>query len=226
MAVAIPLCCPLCKGQLATGTNHYACDPCDTRYPIVEGIPDFRIYPDPYISIEDDIAKGRRVAEAMRGRSFEEWIRYYSNLTSDVPSHMADRFIAYAIAAEERGRWLLESSHDVREVVTGGALLDVGCGSGILSIAAAKLGAASVLGLDVDPDAVTAASRNAADNGVDRLVTAVEGTLESRPGDGPFDLVLANISAKVIIASADHIAGAAKPGGAIVCSGGNGNLSR
>ncbi len=98
-------------------------------------------------------------------------------------------------------------------------VLDVGCGSGILSIAAAKLGATRVLGLDIDPDAVSAANRNAADNEVDRVVTAVEGTLESRQGDGPFDLVLANISAKVIIASAEHIAAVAKPLGAVVCSG-------
>lgn len=102
---------------------------------------------------------------------------------------------------------------------TGARVLDVGCGSGILSIAAAKLGAADVLGLDINPDAVSAADRNAVDNGVDRVVTAVQGTLESRTGDGPFDLVLANISAKVIIVSAEHIAAASKPGGAIVCSG-------
>jgi ribosomal protein L11 methyltransferase len=51
------------------------------------------------------------------------------------------------------------------------------------------------------------------------VVTAVEGTFESCTGDDPFDLVLANISAKVIIASAEHIAAAARPAGAIVCSG-------
>ncbi len=101
----------------------------------------------------------------------------------------------------------------------GASVLDIGCGSGILSIAAAKLGASRVLGIDIDPDAVVIAGRNVADNEVGEVVTVDEGTLQSGAGDGRFNLVLANISARVIVDTARYIAGATRPGGAIVCSG-------
>jgi len=75
-------------------------------------------------------------------------------------------------------------------------VLDLGCGSGILAIAAAKLGAARVLALDIDPLAVKATRQNAAANGVAHLIEAREGTLEANgvvaplvlrepPGTGP-----------------------------------------
>ena len=57
-------------------------------------------------------------------------------------------------------------------------VLDLGCGSGILAIAAAKLGAARVLALDIDPNAVRAARENAAANGVEPAIDVREGTLE------------------------------------------------
>ena len=99
-------------------------------------------------------------------------------------------------------------------------VLDVGCGSGILAIAAVKLGAASAFGLDVDAVAVRAARTNVADNGVDGRVELVDGTLP-HPGapEGVFDLVLANISSKVVSELATHLARAAAPGAVVVASG-------
>ena len=74
----------------------------------------------------------------------------------------------------------------LEELVSPGcSVLDLGCGSGILSIAAAKLGASEVLGLDIDPTAVETAAANVKQNGVDAVVTVDEGTLpyaSLRPG--------------------------------------------
>ena len=102
----------------------------------------------------------------------------------------------------------------------GTRVLDVGCGSGILAIAAVKLGAASAFGLDVEAVAVRAARANAADNGVDAGVEVAEGTLP-HPGApaGAFDLVVANISSRVVSELAPHLARAASPGGVVVASG-------
>lgn len=78
-----------------------------------------------------------------------------------------------------------------------GSVLDIGCGSGVLSIAAAKLGFAPVLGIDFDPQAVEATERNASENGVE---------LEVRLGDlrdlelPDTELVLANIAADAVVA--------------------------
>ena len=76
-----------------------------------------------------------------------------------------------------------------------GSLLDVGCGSGVLSIAAAKLGFAPVLAFDLDPQAVEATERNAAENGV----TVDVRHADLRDGDLPeTELTLANITAESV----------------------------
>ena len=72
-----------------------------------------------------------------------------------------------------------------RMVAPGASVLDFGCGSGILSIAASKLGASSVLGVEADSSAVRVAKQNARENGVQHNVLVVEGTLP-RPEAGPW----------------------------------------
>ena len=109
----------------------------------------------------------------------------------------------------------------LEELVSPGcSVLDLGCGSGILSIAAAKLGASEVLALDIDATAVDTAAANVRQNGVDAAVTVSEGTLpyaSLRPRG--YDVVVANISSKVIGDLAGSLARAVKPGGTGVASG-------
>ena len=78
-----------------------------------------------------------------------------------------------------------------------GSVVDVGCGSGVLSIAAAKLGFAPVRAFDFDPQAVEATERNAADNGVDVDVGQADLREDARP---EADLALANIAADAVVA--------------------------
>ena len=78
-----------------------------------------------------------------------------------------------------------------------GSVLDVGCGSGVLSIAAAKLGFAPVLAFDFDPQAVEASERNAADNGVSIDVRQADLRQAELPET---DLALANIAAEAVLA--------------------------
>ncbi|MBN1956162.1 MAG: 50S ribosomal protein L11 methyltransferase [Anaerolineae bacterium] len=97
-------------------------------------------------------------------------------------------------------------------------LLDLGTGSGILAIAAAKMGVESVLAVDKDPQAVVVARENARRNAVAERITVVEGSLERV--EGHFDLVLANIIAKVIVELAQQgIARHLAPGGVLAVSG-------
>ncbi len=107
-----------------------------------------------------------------------------------------------------------------RLVAPGATVLDFGCGSGILSIAASKLGASSVLGVEADSSAVRVAKRNAQVNGVEHNVRVVEGTLprpEARAGE--FDVAVANISAKVVSESAGELVRVVKHGGYVIASG-------
>ncbi|MCS6801882.1 MAG: 50S ribosomal protein L11 methyltransferase [Dehalococcoidia bacterium] len=105
-----------------------------------------------------------------------------------------------------------------RVVRPGDRLLDLGTGSGILAIAAAKLGAAEVLAIDIDPVAVRAATANIAANGVAGSVTVIEGTVEAA-SEAAFDVVVANISANVILAIASELARVTRPGGRLLVSG-------
>jgi ribosomal protein L11 methyltransferase len=110
----------------------------------------------------------------------------------------------------------VESAAD-RGLVVAARVLDVGCGSGILAIAAARLGAAAVLGVDTDPIAIEATIANAARNGLAGRIAARAGSLPS--GGEAFDLVLANLIASVLIALAVQLRDELRPGGSLLASG-------
>jgi len=100
--------------------------------------------------------------------------------------------------------------------VTGKQVIDFGCGSGILGIAALKLGATSVVAVDHDPQALIATRDNADRNNVgDRLRTVAGSDLE----DTDADVVLANILANVLIKLSPQIGALVRPGGKLALSG-------
>ena len=101
----------------------------------------------------------------------------------------------------------------------GDRVLDVGCGTGILSIAASMLGAGEVLGNDIDEEAVRAANENIARNGVAHNVRAVRGDLTDGVGAYKADLVVANLLTPLVIALTDQIADHLADGGVFISSG-------
>ena len=106
-------------------------------------------------------------------------------------------------------RWLDDHLRD------GETVLDYGCGSGILAIAALKLGAGTAAGVDIDPQAVAAAQANAEQNQVDALFCADA----DLPEGGQFDVVLANILSNTLRMLAQMLAARTRSGGRIVLSG-------
>jgi ribosomal protein L11 methyltransferase len=105
-------------------------------------------------------------------------------------------------------KWLESGLH------AGESVLDYGCGSGILAIAAARLGAGSVVGVDIDPQAVGAARDNAERNGV-----AIEFMLPDQLRPGGYDVVVANILTNPLKALMPLLAAHVRPGGRIALSG-------
>jgi ribosomal protein L11 methyltransferase len=93
-------------------------------------------------------------------------------------------------------------------------VLDYGCGSGILAIVAAKLGAGEIAAVDIDPQALETAGANARDNGVILRAAAPE-----QLPPGTFDLVVANILAAPLITLEPLLAARTREGGCIVLSG-------
>jgi ribosomal protein L11 methyltransferase len=114
---------------------------------------------------------------------------------------------------------LLESA-----VRPGDRVIDVGTGSGILAIAAAKLGAAKVLALDLDPVAVTSAAENVRLNGMESVIEVRQSDLldavkRGTAEFGPVRIVVANILAEILLMFMDDVRAVLEPGGIYIASG-------
>jgi ribosomal protein L11 methyltransferase len=122
---------------------------------------------------------------------------------------------AFGTGRHETTALCLEAIEDI--IVPGARVADVGCGSGVLAIAAAKLGAASVVASDIEAAAVEATRENATNNGVAERIRA---TVSDTPPSGQvFDLVVANIYSDTLIAVAAPLAACLGPAGLLVLSG-------
>jgi ribosomal protein L11 methyltransferase len=136
---------------------------------------------------------------------------------------LIDPGMAFGVGSHPTTRLCLEALEQY--LVPGTMVVDLGCGSGILSIAAARLGASSVLGLDVDPQAVQAARSNVERNQVGDRVEVRQGSLPelrnwvSKTGSRP-SMLLANILAKVVERLIEEgIGDMVNAGGKLVLSG-------
>ena len=133
-----------------------------------------------------------------------------------------DPGLAFGTGSHPTTRLCLEwlSAHDIHAR----SLLDYGCGSGVLAIAAKLLDAGRVVGVDHDPQALTSTQANAARNDVCLAVehSAVFLQADDLPGgkaEGPFDIVIANIISGTLIALAPRLSRYVAPGGALVLCG-------
>ncbi len=173
--------CPVCKGELDRGdATRYQCDPCNRTYPIVCNIPDFRVAPDPYISIEADREKGRHLAEAACTRSFRQMLEYYYSITPEDPEDLAVGWTAHAIAGPAIATGILGGRG-------GKALLDVGCATGGM-LTAASAGFSKVVGVDVAFRWLVVAQTQLREAGVE--ATLVCANAEALPfRDGSFDWI-------------------------------------
>lgn len=99
----------------------------------------------------------------------------------------------------------------------GARVLDVGCGSGILAMAAIRLGAKAALGVDTDPIAIEATLANGRRNRLGRRIRAREGSIPT--GEPSFDVVVANLIASVLVTRAPSLFAELRPGGSLVASG-------
>jgi ribosomal protein L11 methyltransferase len=130
-----------------------------------------------------------------------------------------DPGMAFGTGTHSTTRLCLMSLEDLMK--PGLSVLDLGCGSGILAIAVAKMGASKVLAVDIDSIAAKITAENAAINGVADSIVAQQGTLETVRGSARrFDLLLANILARIIIEMCDQGLGdIVRPGGVAIFSG-------
>jgi ribosomal protein L11 methyltransferase len=128
-----------------------------------------------------------------------------------------DPGMAFGTGLHPTSRLCLQALESLADRTPLGRTLDVGCGSGILAIAAVKLGATRVLAVDIDPIAVEATDANARHNRVGRRIRTREGSV---PTDvGPFDTVLANLIAGLLVELAPALVDELEPDGTLIASG-------
>ena len=113
----------------------------------------------------------------------------------------------------------LMSSNLLNESVSGNRVLDMGCGTAILAILAAKMGAAEVVAVDNDPDAVNSAIENSEKNGVSLYIKPVLGDAGKLRELGQFSIILANINRNIVINDMSVYSASLIPGGILLLSG-------
>lgn len=128
----------------------YRCAACNRTYPIVWGIPDFRVFPDPYISIEDDHRKALRIAAYYDQRDYRGLAEFYWSITPETPPDLVQRYMRYDMAGEERGRQMLNvvSEESRRHFGRDDRMLELGCRTGGFLVAAAER-FGHVVGIDI-----------------------------------------------------------------------------
>lgn len=186
-------CCPQCKGELTTSQDSYKCSACSRVFPVVLGIPDFRIYPDPYIDYTNDHAKGRlllRIAEKEK-YDFEAMLRLYWKITPEVPADRAEHYIRSACMSADRGR--RTAANIALRAASGEKLVrvvEIGCGTGGFLVGGAKL-FANIVGVDIAFRWLVIARKRLEENGLSiPLVCACAEHLPFK--SGTVDLVVAD----------------------------------
>lgn len=125
--------------------------------------------------------------------------------------------MAFGTGTHATTRLCLEALEN--SLVEGQRVLDIGCGTAVLAIAAARLGASEVAAIDIDPVAVQVARVNVADNGVDFVVHVEEGDLLSKVEDSGYQVAMANILRDPVISLVPDAFAKLTQGGRFIVSG-------
>ncbi len=139
-------CCPACHGNLQDETSHFACSACAKNFPIVCGVPDLRIQAAAWVDFENDRYRATIIENIVERCSVEDAIydifRNSRRFSHDKASfRVMQVYASMEMYSEQLDDWLLPA-------LKAGPVLDLGCGPGLLSVAAAKRGK-SIAGLDV-----------------------------------------------------------------------------
>ncbi len=129
--------CPRCKKDLITTSTHYHCIPCQQQYPVVAGIPDFRVFPDPYLDFDEDRSRTQIVLDALDQYPLRELLTYYWSYSDVTPPLLRAKFVDNAIRGESRGKRLFDLiTNDGTDLPK--RFIEIGCGTGNLLVTAAK----------------------------------------------------------------------------------------
>jgi ubiquinone/menaquinone biosynthesis C-methylase UbiE/uncharacterized protein YbaR (Trm112 family) len=142
--------CPLCKGGLEQIDFAYKCVACVKTFPLQDGIPDFRIFPDPYLGFEEDRRRTELILSEFDRHDFESLLEFYWDLSEETPQRLRKKFIRGAIRSERKARHRHAGLIDCASgsSMRGNRVLEIGSGTGGFLAAAAAQGQ-EVVGVDI-----------------------------------------------------------------------------
>lgn len=139
--------CPLCHGKLDVIQNRYECSACQRKYLLHAGIPDFRVFPDSFLSYEEDRERTEIVLAALEKFNLEKLLEHYWSFSDITPPALRPKFIRSAVLGEQRARTALEIiENNTKKPIK--KVLEIGSGTGnFLAVAAQKY--EQVVGIDI-----------------------------------------------------------------------------
>jgi ubiquinone/menaquinone biosynthesis C-methylase UbiE/uncharacterized protein YbaR (Trm112 family) len=146
----VELVCPACRTSLdQEDADRLRCPTCPRTFPILLGIPDLRLWPDPYVAFEEDRATGLRLARECANLSFGDAVEHYYRITGRVPPFQARRFSRSLMAATARAARQIDLWESLAaDSSKRAALLEIGCGTAaLLQIASARY--PETVGIDI-----------------------------------------------------------------------------
>jgi len=195
----IPFICPLCRGQLDVRKDAYHCPHCKKFYPLHGGIPDFRVFPDPFLDFQGDYDRTEIILAAIDHHDFKSLLEYYWSMSDVTPEVLRPKFIRSAMLGEQKARRILGILEDsaYKESVTAKSVLEIGSGTGnFLSVAMLRYG--QVTGIDIAMRWLHVSRRRFMDSGlpVPPLVCCCAEYLPFP--DGMFDLAVASATLEFV----------------------------
>ncbi len=146
----LPLCCPQCKGSILQKKERFLCNVCKRQFPVIAGIPDFRIFGDPYLNFEDDYKRAQLIAENAPKFNFQELLKFYWSHSPETPPPLREKFVRTALLAEAKAEGILKElalfSEDLIKIDQN--VLEIGCGTGGFLVSAVKT-YSHVIGIDI-----------------------------------------------------------------------------
>lgn len=166
---AVKFVCPLCRGELdiLTDPDGYSCPRCERAYLLHDGIPDFRVFPDPYLSFQEDHERTEIVISALESHDLESLLEYYWSFSDVTPEALRPKFIRSAMLGEQKARRLLQTLEDgtFRRPVAPRKVLEIGSGTGsFLALATQRY--EQVIGIDIAMRWLHVSRRRFMDNGL------------------------------------------------------------
>lgn len=181
--------CPLCRGPLESSPDAFACGPCARGYPLHDGIPDFRVFPDPYLGLEEDRARTQAVLDALHRYDLAGLLEHYWSLSDITPPDLRRRFIRGALQGEAKARRFLRllDAAEPPGAPAPQSVIEIGSGTGAF-LAAASHRFPRVVGVDIAMRWLHLSRRRFLDRGLPApaLVCACAEALPFP--DGAFDL--------------------------------------